>query len=70
MDNTEFEKEEFIESYKQFIQEFEVPLDYQTTVLNVLLIAHTMNNLNDIPTTISIDYIEALIGELNNEKNS
>ena len=65
MHNTEFEQEKFIESYKQFIQQFEIPPGYQTTVLNILLIAHRMNNLNDINTTVPTEDIEALIEALN-----
>lgn len=65
VDNTKFEQEKFIESYKQFIQQFEISPGYQSTVLNILLIAHRMNNLNDININIPINYIEALIEALN-----
>ena len=65
MHNTEFEQEKFIESYKQFIQQFEIPPGYQTAVLNILLIAHRMNNLNDINISIPIEDIETLIEALN-----
>ena len=67
MDNTEFEQEKFIESYKREIQNFEIPARRQITVLDALIIAHLMNNLNNIHTGITIDYIEALIEVLYSE---
>lgn len=67
MDNTEFEQQEFIESYKREIQNFEIPARRQIVVLDSLIIAHIMNNLNDIHTGISIDHIEALIEVLYSE---
>lgn len=65
VDNTEFEQQKFIETYKQIIQQFEIPPGYQSAVLNMMLIAHQMNNLNDININIPINYIEALIEALN-----